>query len=226
MMNETCELTRELLPELALGTLGGEDRARSLDHVLSCADCSAELAALSRVADGLLTLAPQQEPPAGFEDRVLAQFRRERPRRRARRIAAFAAAAAVVAALATGGTLAATSHERGVAAYYQRVLGIAHGTEFAATALQTPDQISGGEIFTYEGKPSWIFVVVRAPIADGSYQIRGIVDGSSMMLGAVRVEHGMGNWGGTTTVAVQRIGDVSVVGTDGAVVLHGRFVPH
>jgi len=79
-MNEACEETRELLPELALGILGGEDRARALEHLTRCADCSSELAALSRAADGLLTLAPQHEPPAGFEDRVLAKLRRERPR--------------------------------------------------------------------------------------------------------------------------------------------------
>ena len=72
-MNESCKETRELLPELALGILGGEERARALDHLTSCTDCSSELAALSRAADGLLTLAPQHEPPAGFEDRVLAR---------------------------------------------------------------------------------------------------------------------------------------------------------
>src|SRR5436309_3384041 len=78
-MNETCEQTRELLPELALGILGGEDRARALDHLAGCADCSNELASLARSADGLLTLAPQHEPPAGFEDRVLMRLRRAPP---------------------------------------------------------------------------------------------------------------------------------------------------
>lgn len=222
-MNETCEQIRELLPELSLGTLGGEDRARALDHVRGCADCSAELAMLSRVADGLLTLAPQQEPPEGFEERVMAQLRRERPRHRLQRIVALAAAAAIVAVIAGGGTLMATAHDRHIAAYYQRELGIAHGTEFAAAPLQTSDQIEGGQAFTYEGKPSWVFVVVRAPIADGTYRIVGDLESSTTTFGWVHVANGKGDWGGTTSADMRRLTHLRIVGTDGTIVLSGRF---
>jgi hypothetical protein len=220
-MNEACEETRELLPELALGILGGEDRARALEHLTRCADCSSELAALSRAADGLLTLAPQHEPPAGFEDRVLARLRRERPRHRARRIATFATAAALIAIMAGGGVWMGTAHDRKLSSYYQNVLGIAHGTEFAAAALKTNDDISGGEVFTYEGRPSWIFVVVRAPVSDGVYQIMGTVRGTSVPLGVVRVKHGMGDWGGTTTTSMSSVGEIRVIDRDGKQVLHG-----
>ena len=220
-MNEKCEETRELLPELALGILGGEERARALEHLTRCADCSSELAALSRAADGLLTLAPQQEPPAGFEDRVLARLRRERPRHRARRITTFAAAAALIAIVAGGGVWVSTAHDRKLASYYQGVLGIAHGTELAAAKLETADGISGGEVFTYEGKPSWIFVVVRAPVGDGVYQITGTVHGASTRLGVVRVSHGKGDWGGTTSADMSSIAEIRVVDQDGQQVLHG-----
>src|SRR5260221_2331775 len=207
-MNEACEETRELLPELALGILGGEDRARALEHLTRCADCSSELAALSRAADGLLTLAPQQEPPAGFEDRVLAKLRRERPRHRARRITTFAAAAALIAIVAGGGVWVGTAHDRRLASYYQGVLGIAHGTEFAAAKLETTDGISGGEVFTYEGKPSWVFIVVRAPVSDGVYQIMCTLHGTSTRLGVVRVSHGNGDWGGTTSADMSNVGEI------------------
>jgi len=220
-MNEECKETRELLPELALGILGGEDRARALEHLTRCADCSSELAALSRAADGLLTLAPQHEPPAGFEDRVLARLRRERPRHRARRITTFATAAALIAVLAGGGVWVGTAHDRKLSSYYQNVLGVAHGTEFAAGALKTNDDISGGQIFTYEGKPSWVFIVVRAPVSDGVYQIVGAVRGASVRLGVVRVVHGMGDWGGTTTANMSIVGEIRVIDRDGRQVLHG-----
>jgi hypothetical protein len=223
-MNEACEETRELLPELALGILGGEDRARALEHLTRCADCSSELAALSRAADGLLTLAPQHEPPAGFEDRVLARLRRERPRHRARRITTFAAAAALIAVFAGGGVWVGTAHDRKLSSYYQNVLGIAHGTEFAAAALKTNDDISGGEIFTYEGRPSWIFVVVRAPVSDGVYQIMGTVRGASVHLGLVQVQHGMGDWGGTTTASMSSVGEIRVIDEAGKQVLHGTVL--
>jgi Putative zinc-finger len=220
-MNETCEETRELLPELARGILGGEDRARALEHLTRCADCSSELAALSRAADGLLTLAPQHEPPAGFEDRVLARLRRERPRHRARRITTFATAAALIAIVAAGGVWVGTAHDRRLASYYQGVLGIAHGTEFAAAKLETSDGISGGEVFTYEGRPSWVFIVVRAPVGDGVYQIMGTVHGASTRLGVVRVSHGNGDWGGTTSADMSSVSEIQIVDQGGQQVLHG-----
>ena len=220
-MNEACEETRELLPELALGILGGEDRARVLDHLTGCADCSSELAALSRAADGLLTLAPQHEPPAGFEDRVLARLRREHPRHRARRITTLAAAAALIAIVAAGSVWVGTAHDRKLSSYYQNALKVAHGTEFAAAALKTNDDISGGQVFTYEGKPSWVFIVVRAPVSDGVYQVMAVVHGTSTRLGFVRVSHGSGDWGGTTSADMSSVGEIWVVDQAGQKVLHG-----
>jgi hypothetical protein len=220
-MNEACEETRELLPELALGILGGEDRARALEHLTRCADCSSELAALSRAADGLLTLAPQHEPPAGFEDRVLARLRRERPRHRARRVMTFAAAAALIALVAGGGMWVSAAHDRKLASYYRSVLAVEHGTEFAAAALKTNDDNPGGEVFTYEGKPSWVFVVIGAPLSDGVYQVIGTVNGTNVHLGVVRVAGGRGDWGGTTTAKMSSLGEIQVVDRDGRQVLHG-----
>src|SRR5438046_3047316 len=130
-MNETCEQVRDLLPELALGILAGEDRARALDHLTGCADCSNELATLSRAADGLLTLTPQYEPPGGFEGRVLARLRRERPQHRARRFVTFATAAALIAIVAGGAVWVGTSQDRKLGADYKSILALEHGTELA-----------------------------------------------------------------------------------------------
>ena len=220
-MNETCEQTRELLPELALGILGGEERARALEHLTRCADCSSELAAMSRAADGLLTLAPQQEPPAGFEGRVLARLRRERPRHRARLITTLAAAAALIAVIAGGAVWVGGAHDRKIASYYQRVLATAHGTELAAAKLQTPDGIEGGEIFTYEGKPSWIFVVVKAPVDDGSYRLMGMIEGKTVQLGVVKLAHGNGDWGGTTSVDMRSVTEVRIIDEQAKTLLRG-----
>ena len=58
--------------ELALGLLSGPDRAAGLSHMAACPTCRERVDDLSRVADRLLLLAPDAEPPAGFESRVLA----------------------------------------------------------------------------------------------------------------------------------------------------------
>jgi predicted anti-sigma-YlaC factor YlaD len=77
--------------------------------VSGCGACRAELAELAVVADALLLAAPLAEPPAGFENRVLARFGTERPARvrllsRAWvRPALIAVAAAAVVVVLVGG---------------------------------------------------------------------------------------------------------------------------
>ena len=65
------------LAELALGTLSGRERAAMLEHVELCSRCQAELRDLARVADLSLEAAPRAEPPAGFDERVLARLAHE-----------------------------------------------------------------------------------------------------------------------------------------------------
>jgi hypothetical protein len=65
-----CEVIRDDLAELALGTLSGRGRSEALGHVGSCPQCGAELEKLSIVADALLYVAPHVQPPLGFELRV------------------------------------------------------------------------------------------------------------------------------------------------------------
>src|SRR5918999_4994490 len=102
----SCEELRDLAPAIALGTLDGEERADALRHLAACTECRRLVDRLSEVADELLMLAPVQEPPAGFEARVVAAlgFGRPPPRRRARRLVQrvlppLAAAAVAVVAL-------------------------------------------------------------------------------------------------------------------------------
>src|SRR3954469_8268019 len=101
----SCEHTRALTAELALGIADGADRAQALRHLADCADCRRELEELTSVAEGLLMLAPARGPRGGFESRVPARLepaptvappRRARHLRRALAPAAAAAAAAAI----------------------------------------------------------------------------------------------------------------------------------
>ena len=106
--------------ELAIGLLSGPDRAAALSHMASCSTCREEVDGLARVADRLLVLAPDAEPPSGFESRVLAavgtaatgaavggEVRPAGLRGRRGRLAGLATAIVVVAAV--GGGVAATA---------------------------------------------------------------------------------------------------------------------
>jgi hypothetical protein len=65
-----CEWVGPLLAELATAAATGHDRAQALRHVAGCPTCRHDLAELARVADDLLLLVPEREPPPGFETAV------------------------------------------------------------------------------------------------------------------------------------------------------------
>src|SRR4051794_24705008 len=160
----SCERTRALSAELALGIADGADRAEALRHLAECADCRRELDQLTAVADELLLLAPAVEPPAGFESRVLAAMHppptAAAPRRvqRLRRVLAPVAAAAVAAAVAAGIVLHATSDDRRLAAPYRGTLAAAHRSSFEAARLLGPRPGHAGAVYRLRAGPPAVFL--------------------------------------------------------------------
>jgi anti-sigma-K factor RskA len=63
---------RELVPLAALDALDGEDAVEFREHLATCADCRAELAAYAEVAGTIGAGVKPVPPPLGLRDRVLA----------------------------------------------------------------------------------------------------------------------------------------------------------
>jgi hypothetical protein len=104
----TCAVFDDHADGLALGAVDEPMRSRLLDHAASCAECRSLLDGLGTVVDRLLVLAPEAEPPGGFESRVLARLGAPAvPARRGRLASRFALAAAAVVALLGVGLLVA-----------------------------------------------------------------------------------------------------------------------
>lgn len=190
-----CRHIRELAPELALGIVTGEERARALEHAGSCPACRKVLSELSDVADGLVALAPSQEPPVGFESRVMDRLARP-PRRSWRRAVAALGAAALIAALAVAAVLQATAPERRLGAAYRETLRIANGEYLSAAVLRSPRGVEVGHVFGYQGSTSWVFVTVSDGARDGRYRLVLQSRRGSLPLGTVVVRGGAGSWGG------------------------------
>jgi hypothetical protein len=74
MDDMSCDEFAEVAAELALGVLTGRERAAALAHLDGCESCREQVRELTMVQDELLALLPSQEPPAGFESRVLARI--------------------------------------------------------------------------------------------------------------------------------------------------------
>jgi hypothetical protein len=206
-------MTREALPELALGIADGEQRALALEHIGGCSDCRRELEELSSLADELVALAPRHEPPPGFEDRVLDRLhvrqRRRRPARRLYRLAFVAAvpAVAVATALVMSGSY---SSDLRLADQYRAALMNAHGTFFQSARLRAPTGQVAGIVFAYQGSPSWMFYTLDGRYRSGLYKEQIVTrSGSTLALPAFTLVNG--SWGIATPVPVRDIALVKLI---------------
>ena len=209
-----CATIRETLPELALGIADGEQRARALEHISGCSDCRRELEEISSLTDELIALAPEREPPPGFENRVLERLAIHQPRRRPmwrRRLGrlAFAAAVPAVAAATALAMSISYSSDRKLASQYRAALQGAHGKYFQSARLHAPAGAVAGVVFAYEGSPSWLFYTLRGSYAGGLYKEQILTrSGRTVTLPPFKLSHA--SWGIATPVPVRDIAFVKL----------------
>jgi hypothetical protein len=213
----SCEEIRDLTAELALGIADGEERAEALRHLSTCAECRREVEQLSQVADELLLLAPVQEPPAGFESRVVEAMGLERrPRRRrwfspgwlAPRLGPALAAAAVTAAALIG----VYQDDRETADRYRAALDQANGQYFLAERLADGTGAQGGVAFGYEGRPSWLFITVNPAHRDDVTRAELLTQGGrTIPLRAFDLDR-RGSWGGAIPVKLSGVSSIRLLG--------------
>jgi hypothetical protein len=102
-----CQTFVDRADELVAGRPDMHDRSTLFAHAARCPSCRAHLSLLNSVVDELLPLAPELEPPSGFEGRVLDHLSlvsgRPIRRRTSPRGLAVAAAAAILLAVGIGG---------------------------------------------------------------------------------------------------------------------------
>lgn len=220
---ERCRQTRELAAELALGIADGEERARALMHAAGCDDCREELERLSTVADELLALAPEQEPPLGFELRVLRALEPPAPPRARRRPwLALVAAVLAVAAATAGGMLLAFRDDRRLADEYRATLAHAQGYYFGAVELEDARGTRAGTVFAYGGAPSWITITVvpeaRSAVAGAELVT---LDGSRIPLPSFQLEDGV--WGGALPLGPGEVAAVHLLDRGGRSLLFAEL---
>lgn len=223
-MTDRCTEVRDLLPELAMGVAAGDERAAALSHVATCADCRARLEETAQLVDELLLLAPEREPPPGFEGRVLAAMASGTPRRRRSTTWLAAAAAVVLVGLAAASvTHWAGSDDRRLADQYRQTLEVADGSYLRAADLVTEAGSTAGHVFVYQGKPSWLFMTVEgAP--SGTYDVTLVTDdGRVRDIGECWVRDGRGSWGTTVAVPIGSVDRVEMRSSDGVALTSTTF---
>ena len=213
-----CEQTREIAAELALGITDGEERAQALRHLAECGECRQAVEEYSAVADELLTLAPTQQPPAGFESRVLERLAPPAPprsRRSLRRVFVPLAAAAAAAAVAAGVIFGATSDDRRLADQYRETLAAAHGSYFTAARLRDAARAPAGLVYGYRGAQSWIYVGLYANHRSERYRVElTLKSGRRVPLPALRLDPATASGGQALPVDLREVATVRVVGDE------------
>jgi hypothetical protein len=215
--SEECAEFSVLAPEVALGIAAGEERARALEHLVACSDCRRYLEELSSAADELLLLTPEEEPPIGFESRVLSGLRGS-PRAKPRPAALVAAAAAAATVITVAIMSLAFHSDRELAASYRETLDEANGEYLAVEGLYAPGGALAGHLFAYEGSPSWVLIVVSAapPAFDpGAYDVELVTkEGKWLRLGSLRLSEGKGSTGKAIPVSVEDLSEVRILGPE------------
>ncbi|MFN8027860.1 MAG: zf-HC2 domain-containing protein [Acidimicrobiia bacterium] len=201
----TCAQVREAAPELALGILGGSERAEIVHHVDHCVRCQAVVAQYSEAADALPLLAPEIEPPAGFEARTLARMGAPKRRSRRRLLVAAAVAAAFAAILSITVVRVVESNTG--------------GDEAAPVAVAMADgsgKIPIGWAYVYDGVSVAIGVDYGVGVPDGDYTVR--VDpavGPVHDLGTITIEQGRGSFTGKSPEPLTPGSTISMIDADG-----------
>jgi hypothetical protein len=210
----TCEEMRELAADVALDIADGEDRAEALRHMATCAECRHLVEQLTAVGDELVTLAPAEEPPVGFESRVMERLdlparRRRRPLRRVM----FRVAPALAAAAATAVALVAVYHDdHETASRYRDTLQQANGKYFQAQQLRDPAGARAGVAFGYQGSPSWILVTVDRSYRKRVFSCQIVTkDGRSIRVPVFRLRSD-GTWGGAIPVDLRQVASIRLLG--------------
>jgi hypothetical protein len=215
-----CPRVREIAPDLAIGIADGHERDAALRHTATCSDCRALVADLSSTADELLLLAPEHEPPAGFESRTVARLGNLERRRWGARALAIAASFVLAIAIGAGAVWMATSGERRLAASYRDVLSVGQGSFFAAAPLRGPEGPEG-TVFGYDGRPSWLFATVDLPMT-GPERLEVTLttrDGRRVSLGSAVLGGNDDTWGTSIPVELSAIQQLRFEDDEGRAVL-------
>jgi hypothetical protein len=214
---DRCEAIVGELPELALGTLTGRTRSEVLEHVDSCPRCRSELDELLLVADALQRLAPQMQPPLGFELRLAERLQGAGivRRRRSRRVGALTAAAIVAVVLAFGlGTLVASNTGN----------GSGHPTADLATATLTSHGHAIGELVISAGNPAWMLVTVQESGWQGTVTCEVTLAGGRVdTIGEFELSGEYGSWAAPLRSPAGQVRSAQLISSNGTVLASARL---
>lgn len=207
-----CEALSEKLLEFALGNLSGRDRSMVLDHVDSCSRCRIELESLAAVTDAMLLLAPEVEPPWGFESRLLGKLRTtDAVPATSRRLRAGALLVAALLLVVAGFGIGATLNRNGSSTHY--------ATSSPLTGRLTSNGKTLGQVFISSGHPAWIYMALDDANISGVARCEvTLKSGRVESVGHFAVSHGYGAWTAALRGTAGEVRSAQLVNKNGTVI--------
>jgi hypothetical protein len=213
----------EELPDLAAGVLRGRERVALLGHVNGCPSCKEELDRLMAVADSLVNLTAEVDPPVGFETRVMERIdvRARRRGRRRRRTLALVSVAAAVALVAFG--VGWATHSSGRRPVASGIVGPKAYDDVAEASLVSGGK-SLGTVTVYSDEDGWLLMTVESSTWSGPVQCRVIAkDGETRNMGTFHLVGGKGAWVAPLPAGVDEVRTAELVGAGGHVLAAAQF---
>ena len=168
-----CDQARDRIPDLALGSLDGEDRAALVGHLSTCVACRDLSDDLIRVVEDLLVLTPPAEPPEGFEARALAAMTSAAGPRTRRHLPVFGstgrwlAVAALILVFAAGTLVGLSiSRDRTVPTPSPQIAGLIREAPLVGRSGAT-----WGDAYVHAGPEPWVFVSMRWDLPDSDLTV-------------------------------------------------------
>jgi|HubBroStandDraft_1064217.scaffolds.fasta_scaffold249156_2 hypothetical protein len=215
--DDECEKYEEDLAELALGILTGRQRVATLAHVESCARCTEELEQLSRAADAVVLVAPEADPPIGFEVSLFSRMGVDEVGSRRRsappRWMLAGAAALIALGVGLGVGLSMGSHR----APAQNALP--SDDKPVLTAKLVEDGTTVGRVSLFGGSKPMLTMTLSESAARGKVVCQVVTSsGTTRRLGTFTVSDGYGDWVAPLWMSPDKVTKAQVASPSGTVI--------
>ncbi|WP_445188818.1 zf-HC2 domain-containing protein [Pseudonocardia sp. Cha107L01] len=233
MTELSCAQCHELASELALGVLGGRERADAIAHLSRCPRCQYKVSALATTAARLVELVPETDVPPGFDQRVIAAITPPAPEPSlARRGLPVAALALTGVLLAGGGWVFGQLLPVQPAGLPVRSVNVQPVADVMVSPLIAGNR-EIGEAYVYPNDPSWIFVsITDDPTGSGSSAVSTRLtcelvhdDGSTVTLGSFPLQHGHADWAIRTPIDSSGVDGAKLTTDTGLILASAHFTP-
>jgi len=228
--SSTCDDVQPNLAELALGVLTGRERASALSHIQGCPRCREEVEQLSLTADSMLSLAPELDPPAGFEVRFLDQVASASRRRWLPRLPVIRIPAGRRGRLALAGSFAAIALAAAFGLGYAITPAPNVNTASPARIVEatltsaTANRAALGEVYIFGDTPDWLFMSVNGAPSSGYVDCQvSTVSGRKVTVGQFWLSSGSGSWASSLPVARDQLRSAEIVNDKGVVLASARL---